>query len=34
LLGYTSAGVLMALFQSNAGGAWDKAQKMVEVGVT
>ena len=34
LAGVTSAGVLMALFQSNAGGAWDNAKKMVEVGVT
>ncbi len=34
LAGVTSAGVLMALFQSNAGGAWDNAKKMVEEGVT
>ena len=27
LAGVTSAGVLMALFQSNAGGAWDNAKK-------
>ncbi|MCG8372388.1 MAG: sodium/proton-translocating pyrophosphatase, partial [Balneolales bacterium] len=33
LAGVTSAGVLMALFQSNAGGAWDNAKKMVEEGV-
>lgn len=34
LAGVTSAGVLMAIFQSNAGGAWDNAKKMVEEGVT
>ena len=34
LAGVTSAGVLMALFQSNAGGAWDNANKMIEEGVT
>ncbi len=34
LAGVTSAGVLMALFQSNAGGAWDNAKKMIEDGVT
>ncbi len=33
LAGVTSAGVLMAIFQSNAGGAWDNAKKMVEEGV-
>jgi len=33
LAGVTSAGVLMAIFQSNAGGAWDNAKKMVEGGV-
>lgn len=33
LAGVTVSGVLMALFQSNAGGAWDNAKKMVEVGV-
>lgn len=32
LAGVTSAGVLMALFQSNAGGAWDNAKKMIEEG--
>ncbi len=32
LAGVTSSGVLMALFQSNAGGAWDNAKKMVEEG--
>lgn len=34
LAGVTATGVLMALFQSNAGGAWDNAKKMVEEGVT
>ncbi len=30
MAGVTSAGVLMAIFQSNAGGAWDNAKKMIE----
>ncbi|MDH3321834.1 MAG: sodium/proton-translocating pyrophosphatase, partial [Flavobacteriaceae bacterium] len=30
LAGVTTSGVLMAIFQSNAGGAWDNAKKMVE----
>jgi K(+)-stimulated pyrophosphate-energized sodium pump len=30
LAGVTSSGVLMAIFQSNAGGAWDNAKKMLE----
>ena len=30
LAGVTSCGVLMAIFQSNAGGAWDNAKKMIE----
>ncbi|MCB0650955.1 MAG: sodium-translocating pyrophosphatase [Saprospiraceae bacterium] len=34
LAGVTTAGVLMAIFQSNAGGAWDNAKKMIEGGVT
>ena len=34
LAGVTVCGVLMALFQSNAGGAWDNAKKMFEEGVT
>jgi len=34
LAGVTVTGVLMAIFQSNAGGAWDNAKKMVEDGVT
>lgn len=33
LAGVTVSGVLMALFQSNAGGAWDNAKKMFEEGV-
>lgn len=33
LAGVTVTGVLMALFQSNAGGAWDNAKKMIEEGV-
>ena len=32
LVGVTVSGVLMALFQSNAGGAWDNAKKFVEGG--
>jgi K(+)-stimulated pyrophosphate-energized sodium pump len=32
LAGVTVCGVLMALFQSNAGGAWDNAKKMIEEG--
>jgi K(+)-stimulated pyrophosphate-energized sodium pump len=32
LAGVTASGVLMALFQSNAGGAWDNAKKMIEAG--
>ncbi len=34
LAGVTVSGVLMAIFQSNAGGAWDNAKKMFEEGVT
>jgi K(+)-stimulated pyrophosphate-energized sodium pump len=33
LAGVTVTGVLMAIFQSNAGGAWDNAKKMFENGV-
>jgi len=33
LAGVTVSGVMMAIFQSNAGGAWDNAKKMVEEGV-
>ncbi|NNE13565.1 MAG: sodium-translocating pyrophosphatase [Saprospiraceae bacterium] len=33
LVGVTVCGVLMAIFQSNAGGAWDNAKKMFEEGV-
>lgn len=32
LAGVTVTGVLLALFQSNAGGAWDNAKKMIEGG--
>ncbi len=34
LAGVTASGVLLAIFQSNAGGAWDNAKKMVEEGIT
>ncbi len=33
IAGVTVCGVLMAIFQSNAGGAWDNAKKMFEEGV-
>ncbi|MEZ6127945.1 MAG: sodium-translocating pyrophosphatase [Planctomycetaceae bacterium] len=33
LAGVTVSGVLLAIFQSNAGGAWDNAKKMIEGGV-
>ncbi|MFW5900966.1 MAG: sodium-translocating pyrophosphatase [bacterium] len=32
LAGVVASGVLMAIFQANAGGAWDNAKKMVEEG--
>ena len=32
LAGVTVTGVLLAIFQSNAGGAWDNAKKMIEEG--
>jgi K(+)-stimulated pyrophosphate-energized sodium pump len=32
LVGVTVSGVLMAIFQSNAGGAWDNAKKYIESG--
>ncbi|MFN2371279.1 MAG: sodium-translocating pyrophosphatase [Candidatus Krumholzibacteriia bacterium] len=32
LAGVTASGVLLALFQSNAGGAWDNAKKHIEAG--
>jgi len=32
LVGVTVSGVLMAIFQSNAGGAWDNAKKRIESG--
>lgn len=34
LAGVTVTGVLMAIFQANAGGAWDNAKKMIEEGIT
>ncbi len=34
LAGVTVVGVLMAIFQANAGGAWDNAKKMFEAGIT
>jgi len=34
LAGVTVTGVLMAIYQSNAGGAWDNAKKMIEEGVS
>ncbi len=34
LAGVTVTGVLMAIFQSNSGGAWDNAKKMIEEGTT
>ena len=34
LAGVTVCGVLMAIFQANAGGAWDNAKKMIEEGLT
>ncbi|RNA64755.1 sodium-translocating pyrophosphatase [Prosthecochloris sp. ZM_2] len=33
LAGVTSSGVLMAIFQSNSGGAWDNAKKLIEGGI-
>ena len=33
LAGVTTTGVLMAIFQSNSGGAWDNAKKMFEEGI-
>ncbi len=33
LAGVTVSGVLLAIFQSNAGGAWDNAKKMIEGGI-
>lgn len=34
LAGVTASGVLLAIFQSNAGGAWDNAKKLIESGLT
>ena len=33
LVGVTASGVLFAIFQSNAGGAWDNAKKRIESGI-
>ncbi len=33
LAGVMASGVLLAIYQSNAGGAWDNAKKMIEEGV-
>jgi K(+)-stimulated pyrophosphate-energized sodium pump len=33
LAGVTVSGVLMAIFQANAGGAWDNAKKQIEIGL-
>jgi len=33
LAGVTASGVLLAIFQANAGGAWDNAKKMIEEGI-
>ncbi len=33
LAGLTASGVLMAIFQANAGGAWDNAKKLIEGGI-
>lgn len=33
LAGVTASGVLMAIFQSNSGGAWDNAKKLIEGGI-
>ncbi len=33
LAGVTASGVLMAIFQANAGGAWDNAKKLIEGGI-
>lgn len=33
LAGVTASGVLMAIFQANAGGAWDNAKKLIESGL-
>ncbi len=34
LIGVTSSGVVLAIFMSNAGGAWDNAKKMIESGAS
>ncbi len=32
LTGVTASGVVLAIFMSNTGGAWDNAKKMIEAG--
>ncbi len=34
LVGVTASGVVLAIFMSNAGGAWDNAKKMIEAGAS
>ncbi len=34
LAGVTVSGVLLAIFQSNSGGSWDNAKKLIEAGIT
>jgi K(+)-stimulated pyrophosphate-energized sodium pump len=34
LVGVTVSGVLLAIFQANAGGAWDNAKKRIESSIT
>ncbi len=34
LIGVTASGVVLAIFMSNAGGAWDNAKKMIECGAS
>ncbi|MCD6396518.1 MAG: sodium-translocating pyrophosphatase [Spirochaetaceae bacterium] len=34
LIGVTASGVVLAIFMSNAGGAWDNAKKMIESGAS
>ncbi|MBN2652716.1 MAG: sodium-translocating pyrophosphatase [Spirochaetales bacterium] len=34
LVGVTGSGVVLAIFMSNSGGAWDNAKKMIETGIS
>ena len=34
LIGVTASGVVLAIFMSNSGGAWDNAKKMIESGAS